>query len=473
MRKNPDLYFRILLVALDTLALIGAFTAAYILRISLDHRPFHIEIGAIEFITSVFMILPLWIILFYFFGLYDREVYSHPLREFGRLMLAAVCGIMVMISFTFFTNIPLFPAKLVAVYAMGISFAILLILRSFANIIRLRLLRSGVGVKNLVIVGDSTVTQDIADHINSHPSTGFRISAIVAKNKFITSNLRTLRKSSLKSALASNQISAIIQTDNKDVEENYELAQKNYLEFYYSPNSDGLMTSKHSVQIINSMPIIYLHSTPLIGYGRIIKRVVDIFGSAIGIILSSPIMILVAIAVKIGDPKGPIFMRGKQQSRLTRYNRPFKVYKFRSHYAKFDGKTDEEVFEMVGRPELIKEYRANGDKLDYDFRVTPVGKFIRRFSLDELPQLFNVLKGDISLVGPRALVPNELKEYDKKHTLLAVKSGLTGLAVVSGRRNISFEERRKLDLYYVRNWSLWLDVVIILRTFIVIFQKES
>ena len=128
---------------------------------------------------------------------------------------------------------------------------------------------------------------------------------------------------------------------------------------------------------------------------------------------------------------------------------------------------------MVGKPELIEEYRKNGDKLDQDFRVTPVGCFIRRFSLDELPQLFNVVKGDISLVGPRALVPHELSAYDKKHVLLAVKSGLTGLAVVSGRRSISFEERRRIDLYYVQNWSLWLDITILLKTCLVIFQKDN
>ena len=128
---------------------------------------------------------------------------------------------------------------------------------------------------------------------------------------------------------------------------------------------------------------------------------------------------------------------------------------------------------MVGKPELIEEYRKNGDKLDQDFRVTPVGRFIRRFSLDELPQLFNVLKGDISLVGPRALVPYELSAYDKKHVLLVVKSGLTGLAVVSGRRSISFEERRRIDLYYVQNWSLWLDITILLKTCLVIFQKDN
>jgi lipopolysaccharide/colanic/teichoic acid biosynthesis glycosyltransferase len=105
--------------------------------------------------------------------------------------------------------------------------------------------------------------------------------------------------------------------------------------------------------------------------------------------------------------------------------------------------------------------------------VTPVGRFIRRFSLDELPQLFNVVKGDISLVGPRALVPHELSAYDKKHVLLAVKSGLTGLAVVSGRRSISFEERRRIDLYYVQNWSIWMDITILLKTCLVIFQKDN
>ena len=119
---------------------------------------------------------------------------------------------------------------------------------------------------------------------------------------------------------------------------------------------------------------------------------------------------------------------------------------------------------MMGKPELAKEYRANGDFLEDDPRITPIGKFLRATSLDELPQLFNVLHGDLSFVGPRALIPQELDTYAKKHHILSVKSGMTGLAQVSGRRDISFEERRQLDLYYVQNWSLWLDITIILRT---------
>ena len=128
----------------------------------------------------------------------------------------------------------------------------------------------------------------------------------------------------------------------------------------------------------------------------------------------------------------------------------------------------------MGKPELAKAYRKNGDKLDDDPRITRLGKFLRATSLDELPQLINVIRGDISLVGPRALIPQEINQYKKKDIILAVKSGVTGLAQVSGRRNISFEERRRLDVYYVQNWSLLLDIQILFKTvFSVIIRRGA
>ena len=153
------------------------------------------------------------------------------------------------------------------------------------------------------------------------------------------------------------------------------------------------------------------------------------------------------------------------QVRLTRGDKKFNVYKFRTQFAKFDGTTPEEAFKMIGKPELSKIYRENGDSLENDPRITPIGKFLRKTSLDELPQLWNVFRGDISLVGPRALIPQELDKFAKKHQILNVKSGITGLAVVSGRRDISFEERRKLDIYYVQNWSFAMDIQILAKTF--------
>jgi lipopolysaccharide/colanic/teichoic acid biosynthesis glycosyltransferase len=128
----------------------------------------------------------------------------------------------------------------------------------------------------------------------------------------------------------------------------------------------------------------------------------------------------------------------------------------------------------MGHPELLDQYRAAGDQLRHDPRVTPLGRFLRVSSLDELPQLINVVRGDISLVGPRALVPYELDKYDQKNLILSVKSGMTGLAQISGVIDLSFGERRKLDLYYVQNWSFWSDMVILIKTFwVVLFHKGT
>ena len=135
--------------------------------------------------------------------------------------------------------------------------------------------------------------------------------------------------------------------------------------------------------------------------------------------------------------------------------------------------TAEEAFIKMGKPELIKKYRKNGDYLKNDPRITKIGQFIRRTSIDELPQFFNILKGDISLIGPRALLPGELRDYGDRSLILTVKSGLTGFAQVSGRRDISFEERRALDIYYVRNWSLMLDLSIFFKTIAEVFRGDG
>ena len=180
-------------------------------------------------------------------------------------------------------------------------------------------------------------------------------------------------------------------------------------------------------------------------------------------------MLLTAIAIRLSD-NGPVFFR---QVRLTRGNREFTVFKFRSNYMAYNGLLPEEAFAKMGKPELAKKYRENGDYLPNDPRVTPVGRFIRRMSIDELPQLFNVFGGDISLVGPRALVPRDLAAYTKRHAILSVKSGITGLAQVSGRRDITIDERRQLDLYYVQNWSFWGDIIIVVRTVWIVLTNRG
>ena len=232
------------------------------------------------------------------------------------------------------------------------------------------------------------------------------------------------------------------------------------------------------LELIGSTPAILVKVTPLVGNARIVKRFMDIIFSLIGIILAFIPMLIIWLCLKISDPKSKTIY---SEYRLTQYNRKFKILKFRSMKTAYSGMTPEEAFakmekegKITSAAELSHQYRKNGDFLACDPRITRIGKFLRATSLDELPQLFNVLRGDISLVGPRALVPGELRNYGDRSLLLTVKSGLTGLAQVSGRRDISFDERRSLDLYYIQNWSVLFDLQIMLQTIrAVIFQKGA
>jgi len=188
------------------------------------------------------------------------------------------------------------------------------------------------------------------------------------------------------------------------------------------------------------------------------------------LLIALPFMIIIATCMKLFD-HGPIFFR---QERLSRFNSKVKIFKFRTMKPAYNGMLPEEAFMAMGKPELAKEYRANGDFLENDPRVSRVGNFLRRTSLDELPQLINVVRGDISLVGPRALVERDLENVAQRNLILSVKSGMTGLAVISGRKALPFDERRQLDLYYVQNWSFWNDLVILAKTIsVVLFHRGA
>lgn len=194
-----------------------------------------------------------------------------------------------------------------------------------------------------------------------------------------------------------------------------------------------------------------------------IKRLIDIIGSLIGLIVLSPLFLIVSVLIKLEDPKGAVFF---SQIRVGKDGKEFRMYKFRSMVS-----NAEEILE-----ELLKYNEISGAmfKMKDDPRITKVGKIIRKTSIDELPQLFNVLKGDMSLVGPRPPLPREVElytDYDKQRLL--VTPGCTGLWQVSGRNNIGFEEMVELDLKYIHERSLLLDIIIILKTIKVIFIPNS
>ena len=193
------------------------------------------------------------------------------------------------------------------------------------------------------------------------------------------------------------------------------------------------------------------------------KRAMDIIGSQAGLILLSPQLLIIAIAIKIEDPKGSIFFA---QQRCGKDNKLFPMYKFRSMVS-----NAEELLE-----ELMEHNEMDGPvfKIKDDPRITKVGKFIRKTSVDELPQLFNILMGDMSIVGPRPAIPHEVAEYnDYQRQRLLVKPGLTCIWQVSGRNSIGFDEWMEMDLEYIENRNLWMDIKLIFKTVGVLFGDEN
>lgn len=248
-----------------------------------------------------------------------------------------------------------------------------------------------------------------------------------------------------------------------------EFSQTKHIAYRFVPGNAELFVGNLAVELFRSqIPVIAVHQTALIGWGRILKRFMDLVAGSLFLLIALPIMLIVAILIKLSDWRAPIFFRDR---RYTRFTTLASIYKFRTMNRRYSGLTPEEAFQKMGRPDLIKPYREGGDQLTDDPRITRLGRFLRRTSLDELPQLFSIVKGDLSFVGPRALQKAELEHYGKRDMILSVKSGLTGLAQVSGRRDISFEERRALDVFYVQNWSVWLDLQILIKTVRVVVRR--
>ena len=477
MKNNSSLAYNVCLVIGDALAITLAFTIAYVLRVSLSTVPISAEVASRNYISILVSLLPFWILIFALLGLYNAKVYDNRFSEIGRLAVGTFVGILFVISYSYITNTAIFPARLVTLYAFGLALVLVFLFRTIARGIRRELFRFNTGINNVLIVGNTPVTSELATRLSNTTVTGYKVIGIVGGNKDkylklgckVYSDFKTAKQS-----LSSKKLNTIIQAELfADYDQNDEIltyAQENHIAYRFVPGNGELFVGNIEVDLFQSVPVIAVHQTALIGWGRVVKRLTDLFLGTVFLILASPFILLLGVAVKLSS-KGPVFFR---QTRLTRFNHKFTVFKFRSHNLKYSGLSPEEAFTKMGKPELIKKYRDNGDQLPEDPRLTAMGRFMRRTSLDELPQLFNVVRGDISLVGPRALIPEELAVYKKRHAILSVKSGMTGLAQVSGRRDISFDERRKLDLYYVQNWSFSGDIVILIKTvWIVVFHKGA
>lgn len=472
MRKKSDFILRLCLIIGDALALILSFAMAYFIRVNVDPRPFVFEAQIQEFTITVILLVPIMLIILAALGLYKKSIFlgRTRLQERVRLMLAAVLSVAALIVYDFFKGENVFPVRVMAVTAMVLCFVFLLIERVVVRLFIRMIFRNDYATKSVIIIGNNRNTEYLADYIASTPESGYRLAGVVAGKRFVPKSLQSKQYSSLKDALRNTKPDVIFQTDEKSTEYVYKQAIERHLLYYFVPSESALSSHFGEMEIIGSVPAVLVMATPLSGMNAVLKRIFDFVFALIAIIVMAIPMFIIWIIIKCTDIHHSAFYADE---RLTQYNRKFKCYKFRSMKPEYSGMTAEKAFLKMGKPELSKKYRRGGDYIKNDPRITGIGRFIRRTSIDELPQLFNILKGDISLIGPRALLPGELRDYGDRSLILTVKSGLTGFAQVSGRRDISFEERRALDIYYVKNWSFGLDLTIFFKTIAVVLKGEG
>jgi exopolysaccharide biosynthesis polyprenyl glycosylphosphotransferase len=245
------------------------------------------------------------------------------------------------------------------------------------------------------------------------------------------------------------------------------------VEFRIAPTLLNCLPSKTEIDQVGSLPMVTLFRSPLSNGARIIKRASDLIVATLALTLLSPLWLLIALLIRL-DSRGPVFY---EQERVGMDGRIFLFYKFRSMQIGSDDTTHREYQRAYinGRPDSnLGDDDRPVFKLRADERITRVGKLLRKTSLDELPQLFNVVRGDMSIVGPRPPIPYEVENYQLWHRKrLDMKPGITGLWQVSGRNRLPFDEMVRMDLYYIENWSLLLDIKIILQTLPVMWRGED
>lgn len=412
--------------------------------------------------------IPAWLAIFANQRLYNTRFIGRRIDEFRRLVNASLMGTLAVALATNMVNI--LPSR-AGLIMLGIcAVAVLTIEREIARRMFLRLRSAGHLVRHVVIAGANPEGRDIAAMLKAEPWLGYQVVGFVDDNVTAiepvpgvpmlggTADLQPLLREypSASVIVASSSVeSAVTNRLARDL-----LEQGVHVEL--SSTLRDISSQRLTVRPLGRFPIVYVEPVTRGGWRAWAKRSFDVVGAAIGLVLTSPILLAAAIAVKL-DSKGPVLFR---QVRVGRDSEPFEVLKVRTMVQDAEARL----------AELADENEADGPlfKMAHDPRVTRVGRFLRVTSIDELPQLWNVLRGDMSLVGPRPALPHETEEWD---ALLAqrlrVKPGITGMWQVSGRSDTTFEDYTRLDLYYVDNWSLATDVAILAKTVPVVLLRRG
>ena len=468
--KRNELFFSFLLVPLDYLMIILAGISAYYIRYAefiTDLRPIIFDLSFSEYFKALLLVAFIFLLVFAFAGLYVIKGPRRYIKESFRVIEASSTALMIVVVVIFFRR-ELFDSRFIVLAAWLLSIIYIIISRGLIRYLQRYLYRYGFGVHRVIMVGASKTTDNLIHEFSSKKTSGFKVVKRLRDFSFET-------EQELKEFVSLNEADEIIQADpnlsKSELLRLYDFADENHITFKYAADLLGTKVLKTEVVELAGIPIVEAIRTPLDGWGRIAKRIFDIFISLIIIILISPILILTAIIIKL-DSHGPVFFSKKDDGsdlyRVGQGGKLFKYFKFRSMTPGTDDMRYKELSD--------KNIRKDGPmvKIKDDPRVTRFGSFIRRWSIDELTEIFLVLKGDMSLVGPRPHLPEEVAKYKGHHKkVLTIKPGVTGMAQISGRSDLSFEDEVKLDTYYIENWSMLMDLAILLRTPLAVIRSRE
>ncbi len=467
--KKSELLFSAVQVPVDFVMIVFAALTAFSVRnipsiIALQPKLYSFPLH--QYNKVVFATVPFFLVVYAFEGLYDNRVTRKFWKEVLRVFGATSIGLMIVIVAIFLKR-EWFSSRFIILAAWILAVIYVSFARYLLQLTQKWFLRNlGIGVHRVLLIGKNEKMNIFSKMIEENKNLGYRV-----VEQIDTASLKTVKK--IKKELGIDEIILCESSITDDEQEKLiDYCMINNVVYKYIPT--GIQTAKFEISMFNNEPLIELKSTPLDGWGRISKRIFDLFFSIIGIIIASPVLLATAIAVKL-DSDGPIIYKNE---RIGADGEKFKVYKFR--YMKWDYCITKENLKnndaLKYEKELIERQSIRQGplyKIKNDPRKTRVGKIIEKYSIDELPQLFNVLFGSMSLVGPRPHQEREIEKYMEYHRrLLTIKPGVSGMAQISGRSDLDFEDEYKLDLYYIENWSLLLDISICLKTVGVLFRKR-
>jgi exopolysaccharide biosynthesis polyprenyl glycosylphosphotransferase len=470
-RRRFSTYWAVVpLFLLDAVCIVLSMAAAYLLRFQM--LEYNASLSGVFYIGLAWIAVPMWLVFFALYRLYHPDRLFGGVREYVNVINACTAGLVGLVIYAFLARR--------SEYDISRGWLAIVWFLSIASVCSTRfvyrrliyhLRRQGLFVRRALVVGANEEGRAVVAQLRASPAAGVDVVGFMepellrGKRVDGTPVLNGLHR--LESLIRSLEVEELIVIPTA-------LRREELLDIYRGWGTDRrvrvclssglyeLFTTGAQVREVGFVPMVSLNRTRITGIDALMKAMLDFAIALVGVVLLAPAFLIVAFLVRRDSPGSAIYRRRV----VGLYGRRFDAYKFRTMIPDADAY-------LEAHPELLEEWERNG-KVQDDPRITRVGRFLRRHSLDELPQLFNVLKGQMSLVGPRMITPAELMHFGRwRHNLLTVKPGMTGLWQVSGRSDLSYEDRVRLDMQYIRNYTIWTDLKLVFSTVLAVLRGRG